>query len=426
MTFERGSMLKKLKMRLRTSLLWQRSLFTFVLIMLYMFGRRLPLFTVPLNQEIFARKSVADMMNVLGTVTGGDFSAINLFSLGLSPWMTGMIIWRLFTILKLPFLETMTKTKASTYRTGLTAVVALIQGFGSTASVSFNEVLQFGDSTTTIYRWITVCLLTTGALVMAWAAELNAKKGIGRASIIILVNMLLSFIKNGSDFLLDPTLSQTEFFNRLGGITVIILAVTYVTIVIFWAEYRVPIKRMGVHNTYSEDTYIPIRLMPAGAMPFMYGLSFITLPPLIIRGLQYFYPESSVLAYLANHMTLADWPGIIFYMIILYALSIGFAYMNYDSATIAKEMRKSGDYIEHIRPGKETQRYLQSKIRIFAHIGAWIVCTFAVGPAIIGNLTGLEVLQFLFGNIFIVISFIFMIVEEIRTLLIFKKYHKVL
>ena len=144
MTFERGSMLKKLKMRLRTSLLWQRSLFTFVLIMLYMFGRRLPLFTVPLNQEIFARKSVADMMNVLGTVTGGDFSAINLFSLGLSPWMTGMIIWRLFTILKLPFLETMTKTKASTYRTGLTAVVALIQGFGSTASVSFNEVLQFG------------------------------------------------------------------------------------------------------------------------------------------------------------------------------------------------------------------------------------------------------------------------------------------
>ena len=91
-------MLKKLKMRLRTSLLWQRSLFTFVLIMLYMFGRRLPLFTVPLNQEIFARKSVADMMNVLGTVTGGDFSAINLFSLGLSPWMTGMIIWRLFTI----------------------------------------------------------------------------------------------------------------------------------------------------------------------------------------------------------------------------------------------------------------------------------------------------------------------------------------
>ncbi len=60
-----------------------------------MLGKYIPIGTLPVYSEIGAGGyDLTSSLDTLAMVSGGNFSMQNLFSLGLSPWMTSMILWR--------------------------------------------------------------------------------------------------------------------------------------------------------------------------------------------------------------------------------------------------------------------------------------------------------------------------------------------
>lgn len=419
--------MKKIKQCIRESLLIQKFLWMIGIIFVYLVGLNIPLFTVPLNDE-FLSNTFGDILTNLAMVSGGKLSSLTLFSLGLSPWMTSMILWRGLTLFRFSFLENLSKKQLHVYKTLLTITVAIIQAFGFTIGATYVPVISTGTyPSDLVYRWITIAILVTGALVLNWLADVNTNKGLGGASVILLVNMMMNLSTNIYQFITENTHSWLTVLFRILLMAVIFSLLSFVVIYTYRGEYRIPMKRISVHNQYSQDTYLPIRINPAGGMPFMYGMTLLIYPPLIIRSLLHFFPEQEFLLYLSRNTALSTLPGILIYLSLLYILSIGFTYFNYDPETIAKDLRNSGDYIEHIRPGRETQIFLQRKIAMMAQIGAFIVCMiggvplfFSIGQTETTNIT------LLFGTIFVVVSLTLMINEQVEIMRIFKQYKPIL
>ena len=87
-------------MKKEKSPLRKRILFSLFLLVIYGFGKNIPLpYTDP--TETVQQLQQNSFWQLTSVATGGNFTAPTLFSLGLAPWMAGMIFWQLLTMTKI-------------------------------------------------------------------------------------------------------------------------------------------------------------------------------------------------------------------------------------------------------------------------------------------------------------------------------------
>lgn len=417
-------MLLKIRKKWRSALVLPKVMWSLLIVVVYMIGRLLPVPTVPINQELLQGIGDSTLLNNLATVTGARLSNMTLFSLGLSPWMTTVIIWRFFTVFDL--LKNLTSVEVHRYRMLLSLLVATIQAFGLSASVRFMDVSVLGLEGHTVNLIVTMTILVTGAIVLTWLGNINSEKGLGGMTIIIIVNMVLAFIENETQYISTHDFSSSKVWLEVATFIVVYFLLVMVTVLLYRGEYRIPIKRVGIQTAYNANSYLPIRVTPAGAMPFMYGMTLMMLPPYIISALLYFFPENNILLALSTQIGISRLPGVILYILLLYVLAIGFSYYNYDAYDIAKNMRNNGDYIEGIQPGNPTKRYIQTKVNYLAQFGAGTVILIGGIPLLVvvqqGGRTGNVSIALLINNAYIVSSLLLGVIEQVGMLQNWKKY----
>lgn len=421
-------MLSLLRRKFAHSLFVQKMLWTLLIIFVYMLGQRIPIPTVKLDSTLFQDKNVQALMQNLSALSGAQLSSLTLFSLGLGPWMTAQILLRTLTVFEVSFIKNMTQDGRNRFMMFLTLLVSLIQAFGMTVSAQYSMLSQTGFYTETVARLATISLMVAGSIILMWLGNMNAVKGIGGAIVIILTNMVMSFIANITTYItqtkwtwMSAAIQGTIF---IGVLSVLIM----VAIVTYRAEYRISIKRINAPiRSRLADAYIPIRLMPSGPMPFMYGMTLMTLPPLLFGGLSGLFPKVALLKTLAVNTSIQTVYGVLSYTVILYILAVGFAYYNYDAGDIADNMRNNGDYIEGVRPGIATRKYLQKRISFFGQIGAVIVCLIGAGPMLANVLAVNQVsLALLITNVYIIASFMLGLIEQVSNMRLWKKYKQLL
>ncbi|HFI0265504.1 TPA: accessory Sec system protein translocase subunit SecY2 [Streptococcus suis] len=395
------------------SSLTQRILWTVLVLFIYMLGKYIPLSAYPQNLSQY-QSALAQTLNSFALVTGGEFSRLNLFSLGLSPWMTSMILWRFATVLKVN--DGFTQVQNHISQMFIMLLVGLIQSFGFIAVQS--------EFTASPYRQLaTILILLAGSFVLMWLGNLNNEKGLGGSSAIIVTGMVLSFI-------MSITALDTAKFSHplvLVGLSLIALSLVWLTIYIYKAEYRIPIRRIMINSDLLKSSYIPIRLTPAGGMPFMYGMTLMTLPVLLLQALTAFFPQIAFLKAYEGQLSITALPGILLYNIILFLLSYGFAYFNMDPTDVAENMQKNGDYIEGIRPGKSTQKFLTAKLNRMAFIGAIYTCFMGGLPLYLAWYFNADTgLGMMVNNIYIITTLMLTIVEQVDIIQSWKKYDDII
>lgn len=411
-----------------SSLLLRKIGWTLLIVMVYLIGRFLPVPTAAVNNELLQNFVNSNLLNNLATVTGARISSLTLFSLGLSPWMTTMIIWRFFTVFNL--LKNQTQVQLYRSRMFLSLIIAAIQAFGLLASSNLIEMEFLGMSGDGIAMAVTMLILIAGSVVLTWLGNMNTTRGLGGMTIIILVNMILAFIENGAGFISEIDGFSWGLVGQLVLFVVAYSSLVLLTVTLYRGEYRIPIKRVGINTSYNQKSYLPIRVTPAGAMPFMYGMTLMMLPAYILNGLKYFYPDNESLKEITASLSLTQLPGAVFYISLLYVLAIGFAYYNYDSYDIAKNMRNSGDYIEGIQPGQPTKNYIQRKVNSLAQFGALTVILIGGLPLIFlviqGARDGSVSIALLINNAYIVSSLLLGVIEQVNTIQSWKQYQNVI
>ena len=135
-------MFKTLRNAFKIEDIRKKLIFTFLMLVVVRFGSQLPIPGV--NRDYFAQWFAAqtgDAFNFFDAFTGGSFTSMSLFALGITPYITSSIIMQLLTI-AIPKLEEMQKDgedgrkKIQTFSRYLTVVLALIEGTAMTIGFS--------------------------------------------------------------------------------------------------------------------------------------------------------------------------------------------------------------------------------------------------------------------------------------------------
>lgn len=397
----------------RKNSLVKKALISLLIVCVFIFGRYIPLPNVPLGAYLADENSA---LNLGSSVTGGSLSQIGLFSLGLGPWMYSMILLRLFSLGR-PHQQVSAKRQLIR-QNSIMLIIAVIQAL----SFAFN--LSYTSTTGGLLKAVieTSLILITGSYVLLWLGNQNSVYGLGGPSLIVLANMILSqknvfpvawkLLQNGKN---------DAYF------VIVIILWTFVTLfflVLFEkAEYRVPVKRVSINNSLDEDAYMPIKVNSAGGMPLMYAYTFLMFPQYLIMLLQYFVPKASNWSKWISYFTTNSWQGILIYGMIIFVLTISFSFVNLDTTTQAENLRNSGDYIDGIRPGKLTKKYLS---RIVGYLGTFSGLYLAAMTCVplllaLGN-KNYQTVAAMTGVFMMISGMLLIVIEEVQTTRLIRRY----
>lgn len=394
-----------------------RAAWSAFIIFIFLFGKAIPLPYTNAKSLVLQNST----LNFAALATGGNLSQLSLFSMGLGPWMSGMIIVNLLTQAKGLDFDRMSEQRMDRISKGLTMALALVQAFVFVYSMKLTATGNYPKVAVGI-------TLITGTFFCVWLSNINAQFGLGGIILIVLVNMIQSAagtVVSGAEQLAGHSAWRMAMV-VIGGVALLLLF-AYLNVIMDRGEVRLPLVHILVDSRYSSHSYLPVKLTPAGGMPVMFGMALVTIPAYVCIFLEIFYPQNAALKWGAANLTFDKLPGAILYVVLLFSLSMAFAYINVDPDRQAKIMQRAGDYLVGTMPGTETARQIKKTILRCGLVGALYTTIWAGGPMLLIGLfpDRLSILM-LPGYVMMVIGFSMQTVDQINILQIRHRYQPLL
>ena len=326
------------------------------------------------------------ILDIFNTFSGGSLSRMSLIALGVMPYITASIVVQLGASLS-PKLAAIKKEGESgrkklnqytRYGTvGLTAVqgyfIAVgLEGFGAQSGVA--AVIEPGM----LFRLTAVVSLIGGTMFLMWLGEQITSRGIGNGvSLIIMAGIvaqlpvtLSNLFKSGS----EGTISGLLIF------LIMVMAVGLVLLICFMerAQRRVLIqypKRQTRQGLMQADrSHLPLKVNPAGVIPPIFASSLLLMPLTISQFAGQTVAGESRLGDFVLTLNQYLSHGSPVYMA-LYGLGIVFFCFFYTAVVFnpeetADNLKRNGGFIPGIRPGKNTENYLDYVLTRITVIGA--------------------------------------------------------
>ena len=342
-----------------SSITVKKVLATLFFIFIFILGSRLTLPFVDMNNREFLGGTAA-YLAFSTAMTGGNLRSLSLFSVGLSPWMSSMILWQMLSFSKKLNLTSGAIEIQNRRQMYLTLFIALIQAL----AISLNLPIQ-SNVPKILVIVLNTCLLIAGAFFLVWLSDINATVGIGGSMIILLIGMILNIPQ---DLIETFRIVPIPLFVLI-GLIIMGIVFTYLVALLYRARYRIPVHKIGLRSRFKRYSFLEIMLNPAGGMPFMYVMSFLSLPTYIFLLLQTLFPHTSVFSELSAQYGVGKPLWIYSYIAMIFLFSIAFAFVNMSGDQISDRMKKSGEYIYGVYPGEETSRFINRLVLRFSIIG---------------------------------------------------------
>ena len=342
-----------------SSIVVKKGIATLFFIFIFIAGSRLTLPFVDMNNRKFLGGTAA-YLAFSTAMTGGNLRSLSLFSVGLSPWMSSMILWQMLSFSKKLNLTSGAIEIQNRRQMYLTLFIALIQAL----AISLNLPIQ-SNVPKMLVIVLNTCLLIAGAFFLVWLSDINATVGIGGSMIILLVGMVLNIPQD----LIETFRTVPIPLFALIGLIIMGIVFTYLVALLYRARYRISIHKIGLRSRFKRYSYFEIMLNPAGGMPFMYVMSFLSLPTYIFLLLQTLFPQTTVFSELSAQYGVGKPLWIYSYIAMIFLFSIAFAFVNMSGDQISDRMKKSGEYIYGVYPGEETSRFINRLVLRFSIIG---------------------------------------------------------
>ncbi|VRD33255.1 preprotein translocase subunit SecY [Streptococcus pneumoniae] len=356
--------------KIYSSIAVKKGLASLFLLFIYVLGSRITLPFVDLNTKDFLGGSTA-YLAFSAALTGGNLRSLSIFSVGLSPWMSAMILWQMFSVSKRLGLTSTSIEIQDRRKMYLTLMIAVIQSL----AVSLRLPVQSSYSAILVVLMNTL-LLIAGTFFLVWLSDLNASMGIGGSTVILLSSMVLNIPQD--------VLETFQTVHIPTGIVVLLVFMTiifsYLLALMYRARYLVPVSKIGLHNRFKRYSYLEIMLNPAGGLPYMYVMSFLSVPTYLFILLGFIFPNHSGLMTLSKEFMIGKPLWVYVYISVLFLFSIIFAFVTMNGEEIADRMKKSGEYIYGIYPGADTSRFINRLVLRFSVIGGLFNVVMAGGP----------------------------------------------
>lgn len=358
-------------MEKKRSVIFEKILYTAIILFVYMIGKNLPLYMV--DYEYYAHSAIDAETLILQTISG-DLYQCSLFALGVSPFIMSSMLVQVLSAFK----NAKKRAKTSPKKTNqlaliLTVCIAIFQAFLGVIDlryrVSGNELL--------FAQFISVVEMVAGAMIIMWLCNRNKKYGIGGQSALIYINVI--------DGIIATVLRHKPQQLLVPGM--IAVGVMMIVILLENSEMRIPVQRISIHNIYADKNYLAIKLNPIGVMPAMFSTAFFMIPKLILELLVWLFPTNAVILLFQENMALDKPIGIAAYITILFTLTIGFSRVFINPREITEQYLKSGDSLLNIHAGKDTRKYISKVINRIGFLSATVM-SICLGVPLLLQMTG--------------------------------------
>ena len=397
----------------------KKFLWTLFFLFIYVLGTKLTLPFIDMSKAA-AMDGTSTTLNYATALMGGNLRSMSLFSVGLSPWMSSMLIWQMFAVSKRLGLSKLPLEVQERRRMLLTLVIALIQSVALVLNLPLQEA--GGVDMTTIIVLDTLVLMA-GTYFLIWLTDLNAAMGLGGSIMIVMASMIAYIPQDIWDSIKELKISSLW----LALMLVFSLVFLYLAVTVERSKYRIPVNKINIHNRFKKYSYLDIRLNPAGGMPIMYAMTLVSIPQYFLLIIHFLQPDNQLIEQWIEALSMGSPAWFILYLLTIFILALAFAFINISGDQIAERMQKSGEYIENVYPGGATRRYINGLVTYFALVGAFYLILISGLPMIVVLLDIRYLRLSMIPGIFMIfIGMVFSIKDEVDALTLNDRYRSLL
>ncbi len=378
-------------------------------------------------QALFERNALLGMLDMF---SGGAMRQFSIAAMGVYPYITASIIMMLLVPV-IPRLQALSRegesgrNKINLITHWLVVPLASVQGYGQIIYLQREGVLSSAEP---LAMASMVLSMVAGTLFLVWLGELITEYGIGNGISIIIFGGIVSQLPQmiGQGFL-----AKENFVGLTAYLLMVVI--TIMVIVIFTeAHRRIPVQyaksvfRSGRMYRHSGTTHIPLRVNAAGMIPLIFAMSIVLFPGIVAS---YFANP--------NDPNFANWvmklfdpsaalPMGLFYWGLYFAMAVGFAFFYtmviYQQQDLPGVLQRQGGFIPGIRPGKNTQSYLQGVINRITWGGALFLACIAVMPFVARHITNVQVIQLSSLGLLIMVGVVLDTMKQLEAQLVMRRY----
>jgi len=382
----------------------KRLIFTALLLIIYRLGAHITLPGIDDQAlEAFFQQLMERGGNVIGFIdlfSGGAFSQMTIFALGIQPYISASIIMQLLAVM-VPSLEKLSKEpdgrkKITQYTRYGTVVLSIIQGI--TISIVLRNPEQIAGQAGQIVRdpnlwwhFLVVLTLTAGTSFVMWLGEQITERGIGQGISLIITVGIIAGLPSGvstvfNNLFTNPRFGIPQFVLLVGLIVIAVMGTVFITLSVRKIPVQYGRQIRGRRVIGGQTSHLPLRVNAAGMIPIIFAVTLIQFPPTVLNLL----PRDW--GWVTGARALID-PGTPLYLTVYALLIIGFTYfytaVQINPIQMAEDLQKYGNgFIPGIRPGKQTADYINATLTRITLPGALFLAAIAVIPIIITSQLG--------------------------------------
>lgn len=374
-----------------------------------------------LREVINSVVSGTDFGGFLNLLSGGALASFSIVLVGLTPFITASVISQLLTK-AIPRLEELHKDgesgrrKINQWTRVATIPLAIVQ------SIAFIYILRqtvLAGNTTILtnaspIEWIVaVTAMTAGSVLLMWLGELITEQGVGNGMSLLIfagiISQLPTMLTTIGQGLFDTSTGSMGVFGWFTlpvnplvfwvavGIALFSLFLLYVLVKINEAQRIITVnyaKRVQGNSSYGGvKSILPVKLIAAGVIPVIFAVAFLSLPAFVGQVLKatanpayldfaanliLWFQAPTPGAFTGSTLQTFIYPGAYFMLVILFTYF--YTGIVFNANEIAENLQKQGGFIEGVRPGKSTEKYLSMTVNRLILFGSVVLGLIAVSP----------------------------------------------
>jgi preprotein translocase subunit SecY len=360
----------------------------------------------PLILRELYKQTQGGILDIFNTFSGGSLERMSLIALGVMPYITASIVVQLAASLH-PSLASLKKEgesgrkKLNQYTRYGAVLLTAIQGWfvaSGLEAYGASSGLQAVVMPGMLFRVSAVISLIGGTMFLLWLGEQITSRGIGNGTSLIImagiVAQMPTFIANLFEGGRSGAISGFVIFGLIALLVAMVLFICFMERSTRRLLIQYP-KRASQNGMMQADrSHLPLKLNTAGVIPPIFASSLLLLPLTITQFAgNSVSPDSKFGGFIiALNQYLGH--GKPAYML-LYAAGILFFSFFYTAVVFnpeetADNLKRNGGFIPGIRPGKNTETYLDYVLTRITVIGAIYLTIVCVVPEWVIAQTGMK------------------------------------
>jgi preprotein translocase subunit SecY len=382
-------------------------LFTLAMIAVYRIGSFVPIPGVDsgaLRQLLDQSGDAGGAAQLINLFSGGAFTQLAVFALGIMPYITASIIMQLLTVV-IPRLEEWQQEGESGAKRINQITRYVTVGIAVLQSTTLITVIQSGGGTSALYggaqlpqgvnlipddsipvRALMVLTLTAGTAFIMWLGELITARGVGNGmSLIIFAAIISELPSQGNQILVS------NGWVVFAMVMLVALLLIVGVVIVEQGQRRIPVqyarRQIGTRSYGGSSTYIPLKVNQSGVIPIIFASSMLYVP---VLAASIFSQQTWLVNFVNTYLSGQDINVV--YVSTYFLLVVFFAYfytaITFNPVNVADNMKKYGGFIPGIRPGQKTAEELDRVITRLTLPGSLYLGLLAILPFLALGIAG--------------------------------------